>query len=153
MESHDAYRGDIHAALAEIDALTRQVDALTRQNERLVSRWWRTMVVASPAIALAGWLTSACIAELRRPIFGHTRSSAHTVRQAAQLFRVSTNSTACPSIFDLQRERQLEPSSRVADEWNNPFLIECADDETVVRSAGPDRIWNTADDIRVPAFK
>ncbi|WP_394827975.1 hypothetical protein [Pendulispora albinea] len=150
MESHDPYRGDIQAALAEIDALTRQVDALTRQNEQLVSRWWRTVVIAGPVIALAGWLTSACIAELRRPMLSPTRSSARQLRRVAQLFRAS-NPTACPSMLDLQCERQFEPSTHIVDEWKNPFRIECVGDEIFVRSAGPDRKWDTADDIRVPA--
>jgi hypothetical protein len=44
----------------------------------------------------------------------------------------------------------VDSASKLTDSWDQPFHIECDDDETYVWSAGPDRVAGTADDIRVP---
>jgi hypothetical protein len=43
--------------------------------------------------------------------------------------------------------RSSDPNGRFLDQWSIPFLISFPDSETVtIRSAGPDRIFETSDD-------
>jgi hypothetical protein len=56
----------------------------------------------------------------------------------------------CPTIKDLVREDILSRSSRppLRDPWDEPYRIECFGEADVeVRSAGPDGLFATSDDI------
>ena len=50
----------------------------------------------------------------------------------------------------LLQDRTIDSASKITDAWDNPFKIQCEEDETIVSSAGPDKKDGTADDIRVP---
>ena len=72
------------------------------------------------------------------------------LRTAIQQWQAVNNSTACPTLPQLVAEKQLDPGQNTTDSWNSPYQFLCTADEVVVRSAGPDRRFNTLDDIRVP---
>ena len=56
----------------------------------------------------------------------------------------STHPLSCPTLADIGE------SPMAADVWNTGYAIECTATTTTVRSAGPDRTYFTADDLRYP---
>jgi hypothetical protein len=61
-------------------------------------------------------------------------------------WRLENDSGACPNVDELRDARQIDPGI-VRDAWNSQYVIECAGDSITVRSLGPDRKANTADDL------
>lgn len=64
-----------------------------------------------------------------------------TIEQAIQMYRL--RESGCPSMADLEK-KYLSGDPR--DPWGTDYRIECGDPD-VVRSAGPDRLWDTEDDL------
>jgi len=77
-------------------------------------------------------------------------TGARVVRMAVQQWQASTSSDGCPSIAQLQTERFLDPGQPETDPWGTAYRIACEREEVTVRSSGPDRRWQTGDDIAVP---
>jgi hypothetical protein len=50
----------------------------------------------------------------------------------------------------LADDGELSAGARLHDSWGTPFVIACNGEDVTVRSAGPDRHFGTADDIRAP---
>jgi hypothetical protein len=79
-----------------------------------------------------------------------TQTSARELRRAAEQWRAIHASYECPTTETLRVDKAIDSASKLTDSWDNAFRIICEDDETTVVTAGPDRKWGTADDIRVP---
>jgi len=73
------------------------------------------------------------------------RHSMEDIRQAAEMSMLDGART-CPTIDDLRRDRRVETRSP-NDPWGTEFRIDCQEDAVVVRSAGPDAQFGTADDL------
>lgn len=58
---------------------------------------------------------------------------------------------ACPSVARLEADGFLDPRQPAVDPWGTPFDIACDGRRVRVRSAGPDRRLDTADDIGAPS--
>jgi hypothetical protein len=67
------------------------------------------------------------------------------VRQAAEIYRALDG--PCPTVEELTRAKVLN-EHRAADAWLTPYFIDCRDGEIHVVSAGDDRTFGTADDLR-----
>lgn len=55
--------------------------------------------------------------------------------------------TKCPTTDDLKNDKALKSDQNVSDPWGTAYKIVCTGDEFGVASAGPDRQWESADDI------
>jgi general secretion pathway protein G len=55
----------------------------------------------------------------------------------------------CPTLTQLQRDRELARESRTDDPWGERYRVICGDDDITVSSPGRDGKPNTDDDIRV----
>ncbi len=66
-----------------------------------------------------------------------------TLQRKAVAWR-SAHPLSCPALVD------LGVSATHADVWNTGYGIECTATTTTVRSAGPDRVYFTADDVKYP---
>ena len=64
-------------------------------------------------------------------------------RQGISTFLIDNN--RCPTRDDLAGQ-YVSPGSLV-DPWGTSITFHCAGDDIVVRSAGPDRVFHTADDV------
>ncbi len=82
------------------------------------------------------------------PRSAYTRSSAQHIRRAIFMWRMSTGSTTCPELDQLISEKVID-QGRNLDAWQNEFAISCDQFDIIVKSAGPDKIWSTSDDIVV----
>ncbi|MCU0682349.1 MAG: hypothetical protein MUF34_08860 [Polyangiaceae bacterium] len=74
---------------------------------------------------------------------------AHMIRSAALRLLEHRAESACPSLEQLFADRQVDHAT-FADAWNNTFELSCAGDDVFVRSAGPDRLIGTDDDVVAP---
>ena len=79
-----------------------------------------------------------------------TRGTARELRNAVSRWRANREGEGCPSIEQLVQDCELDPASHTDDVWGRPFQIICTDDDVIVRSAGADGRWRTADDVVVP---
>lgn len=75
-------------------------------------------------------------------------SAARRVLAAASAWQ-SDNRGGCPTISTLVEDGKLDREARVDDAWGNRFRVVCTGDTTAVRSAGPDELLGTSDDISV----
>lgn len=53
----------------------------------------------------------------------------------------------CPSPAGLVVAKAIDPASRLDDPWGRPYRIACVDDDVTVTSSGPDKKWDTVDDV------
>lgn len=67
------------------------------------------------------------------------------VVRAAQSFRENESRSDCPTVTRLIEAGYL--GRRVRDNWNQLLTVECTSDYRLVRSAGPDRLFETGDDV------
>jgi hypothetical protein len=51
----------------------------------------------------------------------------------------------------MQETHELDAAWNPRDPWGTEYAVECQSDEVIATSAGPDRNFRTADDIRAPA--
>lgn len=79
-----------------------------------------------------------------------TTSLAHGLRMAATLV-LQTNPSRCPTADEVVATKLVSPHLSVADAWDRRFEIICNDELVIVRSAGPDGVLGTADDISTEA--
>jgi len=70
------------------------------------------------------------------------------VRQALTTYQIERN--RCPTTSDDLVAGGYIDERRFLDPWRTRIAFSCSGEETNVRSAGPDRVFGTADDIRDP---
>jgi hypothetical protein len=77
---------------------------------------------------------------------GMTKVLAVAMRASAAVWLASH--TSCPSADDLVAAgHPTAAHASPTDAWDNPFQITCAGGDTEVRSAGPDGVFSTDDDV------
>lgn len=104
------------------------------------------MIVVIIMALIATAVGIAVIPRWRKAQIDTARTDAQSIRSAVQLYLMDHND--CPSSAqDLQEGGYLDRSKRATDPWDEPFRIECEGDEIYVLSAGPDKQWDTEDDI------
>ena len=108
------------------------------------------MIVVVILGLIAGGVAIAVLPKMREAQVKTTRTSATTLRQAAERWRTDHASDQCPTAQMLLQEKAIDTASKITDAWDVPFKIACEEDETIVSSAGPDKKDGTQDDIRVP---
>ncbi|HEX2877836.1 MAG TPA: type II secretion system protein [Polyangiaceae bacterium] len=80
-----------------------------------------------------------------------TRTNGETLRTAVKMWRATENESGCPSVPNLIADGMLDRGKAArTDAWGQPWVIECQDFDATIVSAGPDKLPDTEDDIRVP---
>jgi hypothetical protein len=82
------------------------------------------------------------------PGFREARVRLGEVRQAVTTYQIEHN--RCPTTGDDLVEGGYMDARRLVDPWRKWIVFSCSEEDTTVRSAGPDRVFATADDIRDP---
>jgi len=114
-----------------------------------------TLVELIVVITLIGLLTAA-IAVGVTTTFNRQRPKTAALacgqlRSAAQThFIEHPEEPDCPTPERLQELHEVDATTSLRDPWGTPYVLECAAEEVVATSAGPDRAWHTQDDVRVP---
>jgi hypothetical protein len=78
------------------------------------------------------------------------RAALNTMRQAALQYEIVHPGASCPTSSELRQERFIDDGFSDRDSWGRPMELSCSGKEIVCRSAGPDRVMGTWDDIVVP---
>jgi hypothetical protein len=94
------------------------------------------------AMPCCGWRT--CCGGAR---VDSTRTDVASIRSAALMFVSENPAGPCPTVDELIDDGHVDASRRILDAWDEPFVVECAEDEVRVISAGPDGELGTEDDI------
>ena len=77
-------------------------------------------------------------------------ANGRSLRFAIQQWQALHHQSTCPTIEQLVSEKRLDSSWPTPDPWGQSYRTLCAAGEVTVSSAGPDRRFDTADDISVP---
>jgi prepilin-type N-terminal cleavage/methylation domain-containing protein len=110
------------------------------------------IIVAIAIIAMiSAAVTVSVVSYKKKADIDLTRSNAQTIRHGVKSWWVDHDSGSCPSVLTLVSDGALDRGKSIkADAWEQPWLIECKDNDVDVVSRGPDKLPGTEDDIRVP---
>jgi hypothetical protein len=111
----------------------------------------RAGIVAALFVGVAiTWMAAAFGYQLVRPhgCGSPTRLATLRARETlASVIMFQVEHHRCPTRADLLTGKYVRSGSLV-DPWGTSITFHCLpDDDAIVRSAGPDRLFNTADDI------
>jgi prepilin-type N-terminal cleavage/methylation domain-containing protein len=132
----------------------RAEDSRTGPSDRLRQRGL-TLVELVVVIALIGLLGTAIALGVMRA-FHEQRIKTATIacnqlRTAVQTHLVNhPDDSDCPTPERMLESRELDAAMSLRDPWGTAYAVECPSDEVVATSAGPDRAFDTEDDIRAP---
>jgi len=117
-----------------------------RLDVRIKTPWLRRFVLLGIGAALSCALIVLVAHVIRNAPTTAREIAANNCRLDAQRIRSEvlswrrSNPGRCPSLIDIG-----EPSTAM-DVWHTGYMIQC-EPEVIVRSAGPDRVYFSADDI------
>ena len=70
------------------------------------------------------------------------------VREIEQGFsQYQLDNGRCPATVDVLVAEKYVHKQGLVDPWGTRFAYRCSDEDSIVRSAGPDRLFGTADDV------
>ena len=108
------------------------------------------LVAVAIMALLAGAASFAVIPILTRVRRDSAEQNADHIRRAVISQRVIEAST-CPTVRGMIDANVLDEGTPTRDPWGSPFVITCHENGRIeVRSAGLDKLPNTADDIAAP---
>ncbi len=76
-----------------------------------------------------------------------TRSDAAGLMSSGDMFRLEHGSGSCPTVDDFLAAGVVDARRRSADAWDRPFRVDCEPRGLIVRSAGPDGLFDDEDDV------
>jgi hypothetical protein len=82
------------------------------------------------------------------PAFRDARARVGEVRQAVTTYQIERNQ--CPASSDDLIAGGYIDARRLVDPWRTRIAFSCSAEDAAVTAAGPDGIFDTADDIRDP---
>jgi general secretion pathway protein G len=124
--------------------LARQLRTrLARQGMTLIE----IMIVVVIMALVATGVGIAVIPQLQKAKVQQTKGAVQTVRSAVALYR-ATNNADCATMDQLISDKAIDKSTSTKDSWDNDFRIECDGTDITVISAGPDKEFDTTDDIK-----
>ena len=119
---------------------------------RFTSRRGVTIVEAALAVTLLGGVALAValfmVPRMQADESDMALRDAQRIQRAASDWR-KAHGGGCPTLTQLQRDRELATESRTDDPWGERYRVICRDDIVTVSSPGRDGKPNTDDDIRV----
>jgi hypothetical protein len=107
-------------------------------------KWW--LIVAAVALAV---LFVSELTVMRYRFSAESQTIVRVLRHAVRSWQ-SRHGSGCPDVERLVSDGELDAGAPRIDSWGQPFHITCDGGDVIVRSSGPDRVPNTADDVVVP---
>jgi general secretion pathway protein G len=117
--------------------------AAARQGMTLIE----IMIVVVIMALVATGVGIAVIPQLQKAKVQQTKGAVQTVRSAVALYR-ATNNADCATMDQLIQDKAIDKSTSTRDSWDQDFRIECDGTDINVTSAGPDKEFETEDDIK-----
>jgi general secretion pathway protein G len=137
--------------LAPLSA-TPEVTALRRRRaQRHLSQQGMTLIEIMIVVVIMALVATgvgiAVIPQLQKAKVQNTKGAVQTVRSAVALY-MATNNADCANMEQLLQDKAIDKSTATRDAWDMDFRIECDGTEVTVTSAGPDKQFETTDDIK-----
>jgi len=129
--------------VSEIALARGERSRLARQAMTLIE----IMIVVVIMALVATGVGIAVIPQLQKAKIQDTRAAVQTVRSAVTLY-IATNNADCATMDQLIQDKAIDKSKSTRDAWDQEFKIECDGTEIFVTSSGPDKEFETADDIK-----
>lgn len=107
------------------------------------------LIVLAIVGMIAGGVAVYAVPQFAKAQVKQAETDARAIQPVADRYRVE-HPGECPTVASLRAAKELSSASKTTDPWDGEYKITCADDETIVSSAGPDKKENTKDDIRIP---
>jgi general secretion pathway protein G len=126
-----------------------RANAARRALARGVTLFEVLIVVAILAMVASGVAVFA-LPKFREAQIKQAETGARVIRGAIQNWQRVNNEVSCPTVSQLVQEKELDSANSTDDPWQQPYILQCTDDDVVVASSGPDKKRGTPDDIRVP---
>jgi general secretion pathway protein G len=139
----DAISAPIVPALERLRRARMLRAAAARQGMTLIE----IMIVVVIMALVATGVGIAVIPQLQKAKIQQTKGAVQTVRSAVALYR-ATNNADCATMDQLLQDKAIDKSTSTKDSWDNDFRIECDGTDINVTSAGPDKEFETEDDIK-----
>jgi general secretion pathway protein G len=139
-------------AWVERGAFATPQAVMTRRAGRALARGVtlvEVLIVVAIMALMAGAVVVAVIPKFKGAQTDIAAQSAREIRNAVTRYRARGTDT-CPTVAQLQTEKEIDSASKIDDPWGSQFKIECTEDEVYVLSLGADKKEGTADDISVP---
>lgn len=109
------------------------------------------LIVVAILSLIAGGVTVAVIPKFNEAKIQNAETNARELRNAVNRWRATRGGTDCPTVSQLVQDKEIDSAAKTTDPWDMPYKIECADEETYVSSAGPDKKEGSQDDIVIPS--
>lgn len=126
-------------------------EALSRRDRARLARQGMTLIEIMIVVVIMALVATgvgiAVIPQLQKAKVQQTKSAVQTVRSAVALYR-ATNNADCATMDQLIQDKAIDKSTSTRDSWDNDFRIECDGTDITVTSAGPDKEFETDDDIK-----
>jgi general secretion pathway protein G len=145
------------SARAESDVITHEAHvaahdlALARHERARLARQAMTLIEIMIVVVIMALVATgvgiAVIPQLQKAKIQDTRAAVQTVRSAVTLY-IATNNSDCATMDQLIQDKAIDKSKSTRDAWDQEFKIECDGTEISVTSSGPDKEFETADDIK-----
>lgn len=124
---------------------------LPRRARRHLSQQGMTLIEIMIVVVIMALVATgvgiAVIPQLQKAKVQNTKGAVQTVRSAVALY-MATNNADCATMDQLIQDKAIDKSTSTKDAWDLDFRIECDGTEVTVTSAGPDKEFETADDIK-----
>jgi general secretion pathway protein G len=111
---------------------------------------FEVLIVVTIIALISSGIGLAALEMKRRADDEQAHTDGRTVLTGVEAYWALHGSAHCPSVEEMMREKLFRRDGRGRDPWGNHWRIECTEDEAVVSSDGPDRLFGTKDDIRIP---
>ena len=109
------------------------------------------MIVVAIIAMVAGGVAVVAIPKMKEAQITSAATGARVIRSAVSQWQLAENEySVCPTVSQLIDDKQLDSGQNSQDPWGQDFIINCADDEVVVTSPGPDKKVGSNDDITIP---
>jgi general secretion pathway protein G len=139
----DAAAAPEAAALEQLRRARLMRSLAARQGMTLIE----IMIVVVIMALVATGVGIAVIPQLQKAKIQQTKGAVQTVRSAVALYR-ATNNADCATMDQLLQDKAIDKSTSTRDSWDQDFRIECDGTDINVTSAGPDKEFETEDDIK-----
>jgi general secretion pathway protein G len=134
--------GQSFGETVDVAARRRSLRAARRAGMTLIE----IMIVVVIMALVATGVGIAVLPQLEKAKIRQAEAAVATVRGAVEIYR-GTNNAECATMSELLEDKTISKSTATTDPWDHDFQIECDGTEIMVRSAGPDGEFDTADDI------
>jgi general secretion pathway protein G len=145
--THGSSRFLLGTAIAVLNAMPSPRDAIHRGASRGFTLLEILVVITLISLLTTGVAVGA-LKMLEDAKIKQAKTDAASLAAIAEAFVITHGDQDCPTPERLSRDGLLSHRSNIEDPWGTGYRIQCELGYTVASSAGPDRAFETGDDVK-----